>query len=113
MRLSRFFKQKAIYWGNPVANGEGGYTYDEPVEVAVRWEERAEMFKDQKGEEKVSQAIVYSETDFSIHGYLMLGTLSDIASHGLPEEEENAFLIGSVGKTPNVKGTQFLRKAWL
>lgn len=108
-------KQTAIYWGSPVSDGQGGRTFDDPVEVSVRWEERQEKFISAAGQEAMSKAILYVEQDMDLGGYLFLGSLTDLAS----DEEtdplivDNAYAIQASEKTPNLKADVFLRKLWL
>ena len=44
MNLQKFLNQTAVYWANPVPDGLGGYTYDDPEEVKVRWTDKQERF---------------------------------------------------------------------
>ena len=119
MKFSRFHKQTAVYWANPVADGFGGFTFDAPVELssdndnAVRWEETQEKFVDSIGEEHLSRAIVYLTDDVEVGEYLMLGELADLDSSQNPEGQEGAYRVMRFSKTPNVRGTQYERKAWL
>ena len=113
MNLSRLLNQTAVYWGTPVADGFGGFAYADPVEIAVRWEDKQDKFMSGSGAERISKSIVYSETDFDLNGYLLQGTLDDLDSTQDPQVEANAFIIQGTAKVPNIKGTTFLRKAYL
>src|SRR5512135_1722086 len=105
MNLSRFFNQKAVYWSAPVPDGFGGFTYAAPAEIDVRWEERIEQYTDMSGEIRMSQAIVYSSTDFDIGCYLLKGTLINVTDPGYnPQKEAAAFKIMMVAKTPDMRG---------
>ena len=117
MNLGKFFNQKAVYWGSPTPDGYGGYTYDEPVEVDVRWTIKQEKFLSSQGagngvEEILSRVIVLSETDFTMKGKMALMSLVDVDSSGTPEDE-NALTIEGFEKIPTIKADQFLRKAYL
>ncbi len=117
MNLKKFFNQKAVYWGNPDPDGYGNYTYDEPVQVDVRWTVKQEKFLSSQGagnavEELLSQVVVLSETDFVLNGELALMSIADLSSSETPETN-GALTVKGFEKIPNIKATQFLRKAFL
>ena len=70
--LANQLNQTAVYWGNPQSDGFGGRTFDDPVEISVRWSDRQEMFVDMQAQEQVSRAIVHTGTDLVVGGYLYL-----------------------------------------
>lgn len=114
--ITSMLNQTAVYWANPVSDGVGGRTFDDPVEMSVRWEDRAELFLLRgTGEEVVSQAIVYAAVDVDIGGYLFLGTLADMTSaqEGDPMNTDDAREIRSLGKSPDIRASTTLRKVWL
>lgn len=117
MNLSKFFNQTAVYWGNPAPDGYGGFSYAAPVEVAVRWTDKQEIFKTAGAtadgiEEKLSQVVVLAETDFDIDGRMYLGSLTDLSSSQDPDIDD-ALTVKGFTKIPDKTATQFLRKAWL
>lgn len=113
--LTNQLKQTAVYWGNPQSDGYGGRTFDDAVEISVRWADRQEMFVDTQARERVSRAVVYAAIDLMVGGYLYLGELADLSSaeEGDPLSISTAYEIRAFSKTPNVRGDQFVRKAWL
>jgi len=113
--ITRNLKQKAVYWGSPVRGGFGSFTFADPVEISVRWEEKTEIFIDLNGAQAISAALVYVSVDVVNQGYLWLGELSEISSseEGAPHFVTNARQIRGVQKISNLKGTSFERKAWL
>jgi hypothetical protein len=113
MNITRKLNQTAIYWANSVNDGFGGFTFDAPVDIAVRWEDKQEKYISMKGEEQISNALVYLSIDVKVGEYLMLGTLDDQDSSPDPQKEDTAFRIMAILKSPNVKATNFLRKVWL
>ena len=115
MNISRKLKQTAVYWANPTATGAGGRSFDAPVEVSVRWEQKQELFVNADGQETRSMAVVYSAQDMDLDGYLYLGTLNDISSaeEADPMILAGAFIIRGFESVPNVKATQYLRRIWL
>ena len=76
--IQRVCVQTAVYWGNPVNDGYGGHTYDDPVEIPCRWEEKSEVKSDDKGNELISHATVLVTQDLDLDGYLCLGTFSSL-----------------------------------
>lgn len=114
MKIIQKLNQIAVYWGTPVADGYGGYTYASPVEIAVRWEGNQELFINDQGQQELSMAVVYSNQDMDINSYLYLGEESELdSSHDDPEIIDGAYRIKMYAKSVNVSGTQYLRKVWL
>lgn len=101
--------QTATYWGNPVADGYGGYTFDAPITINCRWILKQELFIDIKGKEKVSSAIVLVGQDIDLDGYLYLGTATELN----PKDISGSYAIKSLAKIPTMKADAFLRKVWL
>jgi len=111
MNIHRMLKQTAVYWGSPVPDGYGGFTFADPVEIACRWEDRQELFLREPGKEELSQAIVYTNIDLDTNGMLYLGTLADLDSDPEnPFEVEGAMEIRRTQSSPDIKARQFLRK---
>lgn len=113
MNLTKFYKQTAVYWGNPVPDGEGGNTFDAPVELSVRWEEGFKKITDGKGNEIISQAVIYVPQEVDIGGWLWLGALDDISSGDQPQTITGAKEIRAFTKFPNLKARVFQMRAWL
>ena len=114
--------QKAVYWGNPVNDGQGGFTFDDPVEIACRWENIEQEVSDAKGTMITSRALVFLTQDVDEEGYLYLGTLEDVydltgdsSSGGVdnPKDVIGAYIIKRFQKTPSLNGKEYLRKAYL
>ena len=120
MNLKKYLNQKAVYWGNPQNDAWDNTTYDSPVEVDVRWTDKQERFIPSglspggQGtyEEKLSRAMILSETDFDVKGRMMLGELNDLSSDMLPDSND-ALTIEAFSKIPDRTANQFLRKTWL
>ena len=105
-------KQTAVYWGNPVQDGYGGYTYDDPVEFKVNWMEKQEKFVNKMAEEHISQAVVYLPSDVVVQGQIALTDLLSLSSSQTPVDND-AFEIKAYAKTPEQRGVNFVRKIWL
>jgi hypothetical protein len=126
--LKRATPQIAIYWGNPQNDGHGGYTYDDPIEIACRWEGITQIVSDKNGEEVTSRALVFVLQDVEEEGMLYLGSFDDFytdsdswfdedssGDYSIPHPKtiEGAYIIKRFQKTPDIKGRTFLRKAYL
>lgn len=86
-------KQTAIYWGSPINNGRGKYTFSVIEDVKVRWEDEVENFvKDSRsrmqigkdGKEFRPNSIVYTSFvptgGWNLDGYMFLGSLNEFDS---------------------------------
>jgi len=106
--------QTAVYWGTPVKDGYGGFTYAAPIEIKCRWEDKAEIFKSLDGVEKVSNAIVYVDRDLSTEGFMMLGDLDDLDSSQEMPDDKVTYEILKIEKSRalNKKG-KYIRKVVL
>jgi hypothetical protein len=118
--LNKFCNQTAVYWGNPVNDGHGGFTFDSPVELTppnngVRWEEMEQLVSDKEGNEITSRAVIYSVQDLDEDGMIYLGTLDDLdsAQADEPKTVDGAYYIKRFQKVPDLKATGFIRKAFL
>lgn len=110
--------QTAVYWGNPVSDGRGSFTYDDPIEIACRWEGKKQILKmyDAKGNIMEYIGVVYVLQDLDEDGCLFLGTLNDLDSgaYAEPESMDDVFPIKQFEKLPGLRSTdKFLRKAYL
>ena len=114
--LRKLSVQTAVYWGTPVNDGYGGYTYAAPVEIAVRWEGSTKVITTSKGMEYVSRAEVIVNQDVDEEGYLYLGTLSDLteAQKADPKLVNGAWKIIRFDKIPMIfKTDEFIRRVFL
>ena len=118
--IVRMCTQTAVYWGAPVADGYGGKTFDDPVEIDCRWENQVEKISWQGasklGEEIVSRAQVFTTQDVDELGWLFLGDLDDLSSaeEADPMSVDGAYEIKRFDKTPAMRSTtEFSRVAYL
>jgi hypothetical protein len=125
--MTKHCKQTCVYWGDPQNDGEGGWTFDAPVELLCRWEGKVQVVKDDdaKGGEIECVAIVYLLQDVDEEGFLFLGTLDDLeatedssenSSGGWynPLAVEGAYKIKQFEKMPALGSTSvFVRRAYL
>jgi hypothetical protein len=111
--IRRNLNQTLVYWGNPQDDGEGGYEFDDPVEIRGRCEYRTEIVRSDMNEEHVSRARIYLEQPVAEGGYLFLGTLDEIGDTGHPDSTDNSMRILSQDQIPRLKGPGFLYKAFV
>jgi hypothetical protein len=105
--------QTAVYWARNGFNSEGAPSFDDPVEVDCRWEDRAERFLSPSGEELISSAVVMVSRDMDAGDYLFLGDLDDLDSSQDALTQDGAWPVRAFGKIPGIKATDFQRVAWL
>jgi hypothetical protein len=121
--IGKMLTQDCVYWGSPVNDGEGGFTFANPVSLKCRWEEMRQIVTDAKGNEITSRALVFLTQDVVEEGMLYLGTLDDLydlygeSSGGTldsPKDITGTYIIKRFQKTPAFgSSTEFLRKAYL
>lgn len=111
--IERMLRQTAVYWAPLNPDRTGRPTWDAPVELSVRWEDRSEEFKDDKGEVAMSRAVVYVASDVKVKGVLMLGELLTSTNTTDPKANAGAWEVRSFEKIPNLRITRYLRVAML
>lgn len=115
----RFCVQDCVYWGNPIDDGYGGFTFDDPVEIKCRWEDKQEVMLYVSGKEFTTNASVLLTQDVANEGYLWLGTLVELNAIPnvvitKPITIPQAYIIRRFDKIPMVRKTdEFVRTAYL
>jgi hypothetical protein len=106
--------QTAVYWGSPT-QGQWGTTFADPVEIACRWQVVRKQYLDANtGQIRTSRAVIYSNVDLDLGGYLWLGELAELPSgQNSPLDLAGAYEIKGYEKHPSLDGLEFLRKAML
>ncbi len=104
--VKRRLTQDMVYWRMAGNDGEGGFLYDDPVELKCRWEEKIEQVVTTMGEETVSRAKVFVDRKLTEGSYIYLGTLDDstIGNDLKPESTEGSMRILSTSAIPSVDG---------
>ena len=75
--------------------------------VKGRWEDKQTKTVDSNGDELISNAEVFLDTDVSVGDYLYLGTTASTSPPATSREVKN------FSKTPDIRVTQYIRKAFL
>ena len=114
----RLLKQTAVWWANPVNDGYGVLTFDDPAELSCRWEQRQELYVDAFGQDRRSQAVVYvyPSSTVDVGDWLLLGDFDDVTSSQEADPQTisaGAYEVRKVGHSPSVRGTLTTRKLWL
>ena len=109
----RYRKQDATYWRRTGTTTSGKPTYAAPVDIKVRWEDKAELFIGANDDQFVSKSIVLVGEDMKVTDMLRLGTVASLPSGVAPEKMPGAYEIQAWQKTPNSRATKFLRRAVL
>lgn len=121
--VAKFCVETAVYWGNPQNDGYGGFSFDDPVEILCRWENKIELnigwvSTGHPGNIELSKASVLVTQDLDLNGVLWKGTLDELeAQYGedvKPITIKDAYAIHRFDKIPMVfKTDEFVRTAWL
>ena len=108
--------QTAVYWGNPKNGGFGQKEFDKPIEIKVRWTDKAQIVRTGDGKEIACLAKVLVQQDLMMEGLLYLGSLSDFTPLELvnPQDLTGVLEIKAFDKIPLLKSTdKFVRTAYL
>lgn len=105
--IKRVCVQTAVYWEYKGPDGYGGVEYADPVEIACRWDDTAEVVSDRDGVEFVSQAEVLVTQDLKERSRVMLGKLSDLPVDPDPLNIEDSYEIKRMSRHPEFRSTTF------
>lgn len=120
--VKRFTAQKCIYWGNPVDDRKGGWTFDAPAEIDCRWDDKQEFVIGYDGNQYSSQAAILVNIDLDRRGYLWLGTQDELEAIATekgyditkPLEFPDAWIVIQFTKIPAPRSnSDFARIAYL
>lgn len=108
---SRNMPHQATYWPateNP--DGFGSFLMGSPTLVSCRWQDKAELFRDNLGREVVSSSIAYVGSLVSQRGYLALGDWTVDAD---PKSNLFAREVRAVQLSPGLRDEETLVKAMM
>lgn len=109
--------QTAVYWGNPQIDGYNKTTFDDPIEIKCRWEDKVRMIKSQNGEELTVKAEVLVTEQLELKGYLFLGNLYDLVGNydlSDPMNIQDTYEIMATDKIPLFRSTtKFVNTVYL
>lgn len=110
--VTKMRRQTAIYWPPSGRNPDGSLTWGDPRLLSCRWSLDAKSYVGSDGEEHVSTAVAYVGEDLELDGAMKEGAILP-TSHPRDPQWNGALIIKQVGKTPNLKATEFLRTVYL
>ncbi len=111
--ISRMRRQTAVYWAKLATDAHGQPTFDDPVEITCRWEEKKIEFVNAMGEKLTSGALVYVDRDTPIGGMLLLGELTSGFDFDPRAHVGDAWEIRHFERLPNLRNTEILRTVYL
>ena len=103
------YRQLITYWAKTGEDRYGDDTFDTPVTMQAHWEERNENIRLPSGEEVVSRAVVFTESEVGMGGYLALGDKTAEASPADGDGRE----IMTVAQIPSLRTNQMEYRAFL
>lgn len=110
MSMLRNMKQDVTHWAVTGSDGFGGFLFSAPAILKGRWEQKAELFLTDAGEEATSAAIVYLAGDVDAGDYVALG---DHLLESNPGTLSAGARIRAYGKVTDLRNAESLRKVWL
>lgn len=109
--ITRMRRQQAVYWALAGTDADGQPTWETPVQISVRWEDKAHEVGDKEGERQEPMGKVYVDRDVTIGGYLLKGPIT--SSLNSDPRAAGAYRIESFEQLPNLRATETLRTALL
>ena len=113
MRMEQFLQsmctQDAVYWGNPQEDGFGGKTFDDPIAIKCRWQDKVQLLGTPDKETVISRATVVVLQDLQEDGLLWLGSLSSLTTEqrNNPRKIDHMCIVKRPEKTPALGSTTF------
>ena len=102
-------RESVTYWKPSGVDNFGDPSFDTPVTIKSKWEDRAELFIDNDGREQRSKSVVYVDTDLLTGGYLFRG-ISSVAD---PLSVVGAFMVKDYRKISDFEVEVHERRAML
>jgi hypothetical protein len=108
----RNMTQQATYWAPAANDGFGGKTFADPVLVMVRWQHSVNLSRSVDGREITTQNVVHVNQPVEARGYLALGNHQYVADPTTVDGEDVGEIV-QVGRSPNLRGTIEITKAYV
>jgi hypothetical protein len=111
--IKRMRKQKAVWWKrSTTANRFGKFSFDDPVEISCRWDDKQYEDVDSRGQTTRPMAVVYPDRVLNLGDKLKKGEM-DSDTPDDPTTDRDAFEISKFSETPNLRNTEVLYTAEL
>lgn len=105
-------KQVISHWSKSGSRDTyGNPTWDTPVLILGRWEDRTEKITLPTGEEYISRSIVFLDTDVAIGDYIFQGEFGSGDTD--PHNVTDAFEVKDFNKVPRLRSSEYERTARL
>jgi len=108
MNFATKLRQTLTYWAPGPRDISGAPTFAAPVQLKCRWEDKAELVRNSRGEEIVSKSRAFLTSSVVPEGYMYLGSSAEED----PREVTGALEIAYVSATPDIAALQELKVAW-
>lgn len=102
---TRKLNQSAIYWAKSAPDGYGDYSYSAPVQILCKWEDKTDIVKNSRGEEVVSNSLVFIDRDVNFEDFLQLGEVDGLTPAS-PEGEQDAYPIIRKDSITSINNTE-------
>jgi hypothetical protein len=109
--ISKMRRQKAVWWKRSDPDQFGKFSFLEPVEIACRWEDVGQEFRNAKGEVQISNSVVYVDRVLALGDRLWRGELNSAPDD--PLTQAGSYAVQRFDQLPNLKATETLYTAYL
>lgn len=111
--IKRMRKQKAVWWKRSLLPDRfGQYSFDPPIEIDCRWEDRAQEFVNPEGQTTVSRSVVYVDRLMVVGDRLRRGEMESDEPVN-PMTITNAYEIRRFDRNPDIRAREELLTAFL
>lgn len=113
--IDDLLNEKCVVWPVTGRDKFGQPTYGAAVERDCHWENKAVLFRNAKGEEVVSRAVVYLEVAVGRGSMMWWGELTDVPDSADPKSDSNTdvFEVQQEGRISDVDNEETLYEAFL
>lgn len=101
------FVQSITWYAATGSDGRGGAAFSTPVEVLGRWEKGQNLIRNGRGEEIMTENVVYLDRDVAIGDYIYLGATENVDPIAVSAVEVKGFF-----KVPSIDEQEYLRKVY-
>lgn len=105
----RQLRETLTYWAPASHDHWGKETWNDPVTISGRWEDRAERFATPLGEEAISNAKVFLASGVTVAGWIFSGT----STASDPTTVSGAYPVRRAEKIPTLRESEYIYKAYL
>jgi hypothetical protein len=110
--IKKMRKQAAVLWTQGAKDEFGSITFNAPVQIKVRWEDKKGQIINKQDEQVPSMSTVYVDRPVKIGDKLKKGAL-DTNTPLDPKEDRDAYEIQGWAETPKLNAKEILYEAYL